>query len=442
MEDPMANKLPDFTKEILICDGAMGTMIQKTGVLKPGDSPELLNLTHPEIIAAIHQSYILAGSKYIGANTFGGNRLKLEAHDLGGDKVREINFSGVKIAKEAAGPTGSLVAASLGPTGKMIEPLGELSFEAAFETFREQCAIFAEAGADLVAVETMSDMQETKAAILAALEVNLPVLATVSFMENGRILTGQTPEMVAATLSGFPLLALGTNCGLSASLLKPIAQKLLAYSQKPVIVQPNAGKPSLSADNETLYLESTLEYANACLELVRHGVRIIGGCCGTTPEHIKILKKLLDQESVNFNQPPVADYLVGKNSLTSIASINNQAGIWRFQLRPGEPLWEELCGGNSEPLIDKLLEIEPEQYQLIELDGLSLDESDLKSFQELVSIVTTFWPNLMSAKLNSELFVKALLTRNSGRSLVIADAQNTGLMKSISKFGGVYQASK
>ena len=264
----MAYKLPDFTKEVLLCDGAMGTMIQKTGVLKPGDSPDLLNLTHPEIISAIHQSYIQAGSKYIGSNTFGGNRLKLEAHDLGGDKVREINFSGVKIAREAARSTSCLVAASLGPTGKMIEPLGDLSFDVAFETFREQCVIFAEAGADLVAIETMSDIQETKAAILAALEVNIPIIASVSFMENGRILTGHTPEVVAATLSGFPLLALGTNCGLSASLLKSVVQKLLAYSQKPVIVQPNAGKPSLSG-NETLYLESTFEYANACLDLVR-----------------------------------------------------------------------------------------------------------------------------------------------------------------------------
>jgi hypothetical protein len=111
-------------------------------------------------------------------------------------------------------------------------------------------------------------------------------------------------------------------------------------------------------------------------------------------------------------------------------------------LRQGEPLWEELCQGNSEPFIDKLLEIESDQYKLIELDGLSLSESDLKSFQELISVVTTYWPNPISAKLNSEAFVKALLTRNSGRSLVIADAQDTGLIKNIAKFGGVYQASK
>jgi 5-methyltetrahydrofolate--homocysteine methyltransferase len=437
----MNNKLLDFNNNVLLCDGAMGTMIQKTGVLKPGDSPELLNLTHPELISTIHQSYIQVGSQYIGSNTFGGNRLKLEAHGLVDEKVREVNYSGVKIAKEAAQSTGALVAASLGSTGKMIEPLGELSFEAAFETFREQCTIFAEAGADLVAVETMSDIQETKAAILAALEVNLPVFASVSFMDNGRILTGQTPEMVAATLSGFPLLALGTNCGLSASLLKSIVLKLLAYSQKPVVVQPNAGKPSLLG-NETLYLESPSEYANACLELVRSGVRIIGGCCGTTPEHIKLLKALLDHEKFDLFQPSIDDYLVGKSSVANMTSICDQAAVWRFRLRQGEPLWDEICHGNSEPMIDQLLEIDPNQYRIIELDGLSLSEMEFDSFRELISVVTTYWPNPISAKLNSGSLIKTLLTRNSGRSLVITASENTELIKNISKFGGVFQAAK
>lgn len=431
----MTNKLLDLKNKVLLCDGAMGTMIQKTGVLKPGEAPELLNITHPEVISAIHQSYIGAGSGYIGSNTFGGNRLKMEAHGLVGDKVRELNFKGVKITKEAAKSTGSLVAASLGPTGKMIEPLGDLSFEAAFETFREQCAIFAEAGADLVTVETMSDLQEMKAAIIAALEVNLPVIATVSFMENGRLLTGQTPEMVAATLSGFPLLALGTNCGLSASLLKPVVQKLLAYSQKPLIVQPNAGKPSLNG-NETVYLEPISEYANACLELVRNGVRIIGGCCGTTPDHIRQLKRLLDQAEIDYKPPQAIDYLVGKSSVTNSVTIGDQA-IWRLQLGQDGPLWRELNQGNPDPLIDQLLEINPSQYKLIELDGSNLNEADLQSFRELVSVVTTYWPHPIGAKLNSELLIKALLTRNAGRSYVITDPQNSQLIQSISKFGGI-----
>jgi hypothetical protein len=347
----------------------------------------------------------------------------------------------VKIAKQAAQSSGALVAASLGPTGKMMEPLGDLSFEAAFETFREQCAIFAEAGADLVTIETMTDLQEMKAAILAALEANLPVIATVSFMENGRLLTGNTPEMVAATLSGFPLLALGTNCGLSASLLKPIVQKLLAYSQKPLIVQPNAGKPSLNG-NETVYLEPISEYANACLELVLSGVRIIGGCCGTTPDHIRSIKSLLDQVGVvDYQQSPSIDYLVGKNSLVESGTVDKNA-VWRFQLSDDDDLWRQLCQGNSDPLIDQLLEIDSDQYKLIELDGSNLNEANLQSFKELVLIVSTYWPHPIGAKLNSEPLVKALLTGNSGRSYVITDSQDSQIIRTITNFGGINQVLK
>ncbi len=433
----MIQKLPDLKNEVLLCDGAMGTMIQKTEALKPGQAPELMNITHPEIITDIHRSYIEAGSQYIGSNTFGGNRIKLENHDITGDTVRDVNFAGVQIAKNAALSSGALVAASLGPTGKMLEPLGDLSFDAAFTAFREQCAIFAEAGADIVTIETMSDLQETKAAILAALEVNLPVMATVSFMENGRLLTGPSPEMVAATLSGFPLIALGTNCGLSAHLLKPLVQKLVAYSKKPLIVQPNAGKPSLNG-SETVYQESPSEFAEASLELVRLGVRIIGGCCGTTPEHIRLLRELLDQTEINSISPGTEDYLVGKSTLMDTVAINNPASIWKLNLGPKEPLWQEICKGNPDPLIDQLLEIDSEQFSLIEIDGIALNHQDIEGFQTLVSAVSTYWPHPIGAKLTSESLIKALLMGNSGRSYVIPPFKNDALIESISKYGGYF----
>jgi Methionine synthase I (cobalamin-dependent), methyltransferase domain len=434
----MKHQLVNLEDEILLCDGAMGTMIQKSGILKPGEAPELLNITHPEDISAIHRLYIEAGSKYIGTNTFGGNRIKLETHGLIGEKVREVNFSGVNIAKQATGANGALVAASLGPTGKMMEPLGDLSFNAAYETFYEQCKIFAEAGADVVTVETMTDLQETKAAILAALDVNLPVVATVSFMENGRLLSGQTPEMMAATLSGFPLLALGTNCGLSASLLKPLVQKIIAFSQKPVIVQPNAGKPSLNG-NETVYLEPVTEYVEACLEMVHNGVRIIGGCCGTTPDHIRLLKKQLDQTKIDYKPINPVDYLVGKNSIISAVEFENQK-IWSLKLTANEPLWQEFCKGNPDPFIDQLIE-NSHAYDLIEFDCLNLDEANLQCFQELVAVVTTYWSNPFGAKINSESLIKTFLTGNSGRSYVICDSQNNRLIQCISKFGGIYRSS-
>jgi 5-methyltetrahydrofolate--homocysteine methyltransferase len=437
----MSRNLPDLTKEVLLGDGAMGTMIQQTGVLKPGQAPELLNLTHPEVITDIHRAYIEAGSRYIGSNTFGGNRIKLETHSITGDTIRDVNFSGVKIAKDAARSTGALVAASLGPTGKMLEPLGDLSFDSTLEAFREQCKIFAQAGADVITIETMSDLQETKAAILAALEVNLPVMATVSFMENGRLLTGPTPEMVGATLSGFPLMALGTNCGLSAHLLKPIVQKLFAYSKKHLIVQPNAGKPSLNG-SETLYQESPSEFANACLDLVCHGVRIIGGCCGTTPEHIRLLRELLDHADKSYLPPQTDEYVVGKSSMTNTVAIDNPQDIWYFTPGPEEPLWQEIGRGNPEPFIDQLLEIDPEQFKLIEINGVNLNVQDLQGFGDLVAIISTYWPHPIGAKLISEPFIQALLTANSGRSYVISSPQNKVLIESISKYGGLYYPAK
>ena len=265
----------------------MGTMLQDSGYLPPGAAPELLNLTHPEAITNIHNAYLAAGAGCIETNTFGGNRLKLESFGLG-DRVNDLNTAGVKLAKAAARGQ-ALVAASIGPTGKMLEPLGDLSFETAYQTFLEQAQILATAGANLIIIETMSDLLELKAAILAALSVKLPVIAAVSFMENGRLLTGTTPEMVAASLSGFPLLALGTNCGLAAKVMQPLVQRLSVYAKVPLIAQPNAGKPGL-VEGRTIYNETPQEFASSCLELIRSGARIIGGCCGTTPEHIRLLK--------------------------------------------------------------------------------------------------------------------------------------------------------
>ncbi|MGE5582669.1 MAG: homocysteine S-methyltransferase family protein [Bacillota bacterium] len=437
----MSKMMPDLTKEILIFDGAMGTMIQRSKLLKPGDSPEMLNISHPDLIQSIHKSYIAAGSKCIETNTFGGNSLKLEAHGLGNEKVRELNTAAVKNAKEAAkSGTGILVAGSMGPTGKLLEPLGDLTFKAAFNSFKEQATVLAGAGVDLLIIETMSDILETKAAILAAIDLDLPVIATVSFMENGRLLTGQTPEMVASVLSGFPLLALGANCGLSAAGLIPIVAKLLTYSKLPVIAQPNAGKPSLSGD-ETVYLESPREYADSCLELLKSGVRIIGGCCGTTPEHIKLLTSGLTNIRSGGHRPLASDYLVGKGSLIPVAEIS-ETEVYRFRPEPQNQLWAALCQGNSDPLIDFLLALDPNQIKVFQIEGPFLTDSDAANFQELLNLLVTYWPNPISAGLNAGLLIEILLTQTPGRTLVMTDSNKPELNRMISRFGGVFSAGE
>lgn len=431
----MLTKIPNLNQEILIFDGAMGTMLQKSGALKPGGSPELLNLERPEVVRSIHQAYVEAGSKCIQTNTFGGNRTKLQLLGLE-DKIREINMAGVRIAKEAAS-NGCLVAASLGPVGKMLEPLGDLPFAAAYRIFLEQCRIFAEAGADLINIETMSDIMEAKAALIAALEVNLPVMVSVSFLENGRLLNGFTPEMAAATLSGFPVLALGTNCGLSASQLKPIVQKLIAYSQKPLIVKPNAGKPALIG-METVYRENATEFAFSCLELVKMGARVIGGCCGTTPEYLQILTDTLKNHPV-VNLPVKAeDYLTGKSTLLAAATPLTSAEIWELHLRSGDPLLIELSQGRTDSMIDLLLSIDHTQKRAMEINGLDLSEGEADVFQKLVQLLTTYWPHPINAKLHSRVLIEVFLTSTPGRSIVTTGSGDTGTIKTIFTHGGIF----
>jgi methionine synthase I (cobalamin-dependent) len=432
----MPNQIPDLNREILIFDGAMGTMLQKSGALKPGSSPDLLNLTRPEVVASIHAEYLKAGSGCIQTNTFGGNRLKLERLGLE-SKAGEINVAGVIIAQEMAAGK-ALVAASLGPTGKMIEPLGDLSFAVAYQTFLEQCRFFAEAKADLINIETMTDIQEAKAAIMAALEVRLPVMVSVSFMENGRMLNGFTPEMVAASLSGFPLLALGTNCGLSASALIPIVQKLIAYAQKPLIVKPNAGRPSLMG-NETVYRENAAEFAAACLELVKNGVRVIGGCCGTSPEYIKLLADTLQNNPVSHQPIKVDDYLTGKNTMIPGSVPISKSEVWEIKLEPKNGFWNEFCRGNIDPVIDTILNLDPGQNKVMEINGLSLGDSDLDCFQKLIQVLTTYWPNPINASLSSANLIRVFLTNCPGRSVVTADPDNAGLVRAIKTCGGIFR---
>ena len=429
-------QLPDLNRNLLLFDGAMGTMVQKYNILEPGEAPEILNLTHPELIAAIHQQYRAAGSQCIETNTFGASRIKLSAAGLDG-KVTEINAAAVRIAKTAA-QAGGWVAASIGPTGQMIEPLGDLSFEDAYAAFQEQVRACAAAGADLINIETMSDIQEAKAAILAALEVNLPVIASMSFMENGRLLTGLTPEMVAAILSGYPLYALGTNCGLPATALLPIVQKLAAYSSKPLIVQPNAGKPSLDNNGVTVYQESAAEFGAVGRELIRSGARVIGGCCGTSPDHIRELSR--GCSAIQPYELPVIerhDYLVSKNGCVPAAPELDSAAVYPLELHPEAELWRQFQNDGEDALIDLLFEIDP-QIKALRIRAAELTVQDKSVFRSFLQILAAYWPNLLQAELSDPELIKVFLAQIPGRSLVIGKA-DPGLRDLTESYGGLYQ---
>ena len=279
----------EFWKDsIVILDGAFGTVLQQKG-LPPGGQPELLNLTDPDLIASVYRSYVEAGSQVIYANTFGANRLKLARS---GHSVEEVVGAGVALAKRTVAGTGVRVGLDMGPLGELLEPMGSLSFEAAYDLFREMAVAGAEAGADLVAIETMTDLYETKAALLAVKEnTDLPVFVTMSFDENGRTFTGCTVPSMARTLEGLGADAIGLNCSLGPDLLYPLLKELCENTRLPVIAKPNAGLPDPVSGHYHMGPEDFVAALLPCLEA---GVTIFGGCCGSSPAYIALLRAALE----------------------------------------------------------------------------------------------------------------------------------------------------
>ena len=279
--------LKELIKEkILIFDGAMGTMLQKKG-LKVGENPEILNIKSPDIIEEIHREYIESGSNVITTNTFGANERKLKLCNL---QVEEAVDAAVQIAKKARGDKDVYIALDIGPIGELLEPMGTLSFDDAYKIFKRQIVQGVKSGADLILFETMTDLYELKAAVLAAKEnSSLPILCTMTFEENGRTFTGCLPEAMVLVLEGLGVDALGVNCSLGPKQLKPIVEEICRLSNIPVMVQPNAGLPTLSLDNETKYDVTKEEFAETLCSFIEKGVNIIGGCCGTTPDYIREL---------------------------------------------------------------------------------------------------------------------------------------------------------
>ena len=229
---------------IHIFDGAMGTMLQAGG-LKPGACPELMNIEHPDVVKSIHEAYIKAGSTIIETNTFGASTIKLEHYGLA-DRMTELNTAAVKIAKSAAGERAK-VAGSMGPTGRFIQPLGDLDFEAAYQVFYEQSQALAAAGVDYFIIETCIDIQEMRAALLAAKEAapKIPVICQLSYSEDGRTVTGTDPQSAAVILAAMGADIIGVNCSLGPEQLVPIVKTLAENCQVPISVQPNAGMPYL-----------------------------------------------------------------------------------------------------------------------------------------------------------------------------------------------------
>ncbi len=275
-----------WKEDIVLLDGAMGTVLQQKG-LPPGGKPELLALTDPALLLSVHREYVAAGSQIIYANTFGASAPKLARS---GHTVAEVVPAAIAVAKEAAGRSAA-VALDIGPLGELLEPMGTLTFEKAYEYFREIAIAGAAAGADLAVIETMTDLYEAKAALLAVKEnTALPVFVTMSFEESGRTFTGCTVASMARTLEGLGADAIGLNCSLGPDLLAPLLKELCENTRLPVIAKPNAGLPDPVTG---LYDMGPEAFAAALAPSLDAGVTIFGGCCGTSPAYIEALQKAL-----------------------------------------------------------------------------------------------------------------------------------------------------
>ena len=268
---------------ILFLDGGMGTQLQAKG-LQPGEVPELWNLTRPDDVRAVHEAYFAAGADVVYANTFGANPAKYH----GDAPLADVIAAGIGIAREAADKADGhrFVALDVGPTGRLLKPAGDFSFDAAYDAFAEQIQIGAKAGADLIVIETMGDTYELKAAVLATKEnASLPILATVALGDDGKLLTGGSVECVAALLEGLRVDALGFNCGFGPDKMLPYVSRLAAATTLPIAVKPNAGLPQV-VEGRTVFTVRPAEFAQDVAALVEAGASIVGGCCGTTPAHI------------------------------------------------------------------------------------------------------------------------------------------------------------
>jgi 5-methyltetrahydrofolate--homocysteine methyltransferase len=278
--------------EILVADGAMGTMLMAQG-LKPGEPPESLNLTKPAALESVAKAYLEAGAEIIQTNTFGGSPLKLSLHGLD-KKTEEINQNAVGAVKRAVA-NNAYVSGSCGPSGKLLKPYGDTDSHAMYESFEQQIAVLIEAGVDILCVETMTDLSEAILAVKAAkrLDATVPVMATMTFDPTPKgfyTVMGVNVEQAAKGLEDAGADIVGSNCGNGIENMIKIAKEFKSLSTLPIIIQSNAGIPEMKG-TETIYPETPEFMGEKAKELARVGVSIIGGCCGTTPEHIKSIRK-------------------------------------------------------------------------------------------------------------------------------------------------------
>lgn len=425
-------------KYIIFFDGAMGTMLQKNG-LKTGEIPETWNMTNPDKLKDIHRGYLDAGCDVISANTFGANKFKCDDLDY---SVDDLVSSGIKLVKEAIYESGkeAFAALDIGSLGKLLKPLGELSFDDAYDAFAEIIISGEKAGADLILIETMSDTYEIKAAVLAAKENStLPVVVTMIFDENGKLLTGGTTEAAVALLEGLGADAVGFNCGLGPKQMIKLMPSLTESTSLPILIQPNAGLPVV-VNGETVFNVEPDEFADDVKKLVELGASAVGGCCGTTPEHLKRVAEVCSDVPIKpvakKNKTVISSYThaveFGDKPLI-IGERINPTGKKRFQqaLRENDIEYILKEGLAQEEKGADILDV---NVGLPEIDEVKLMEETVTSLQGIINLP------LQLDTTNIEAMERALRIYN-GKAMInsVNGKQETmeAVFPLVKKYGGV-----
>lgn len=434
-------KLLEYLNEnILYLDGGMGTLLQKRG-LKAGELPELWNLTHSDVIVDVHKSYLDAGSNVISTNTFGANSLKFSYEDL--DKIIASAVANARRAIALSGKENCFVALDIGPTGKMLRPFGDLDFEEAVDIFSKTVELGVKYGADLVFIETMNDSYETKAALLAAKEsCELPVFVSNAYGEDGKLMTGAEPLAMIAMLEGMGADAIGVNCSLGPKALAPIVREYLKYSSLPIIMKANAGLPYVE-NGLTLFDVSAEDFACDVASLVGEGVRIVGGCCGTTPEYISLLHQKTLGASIKK---------IDKKNLTVISSYSRAVCFGERPVLIGERInptgkkrfKEALRSADIDYILKEGIAQEEAGAHVLDVNVGLPEIDEVQMLRRVVCELQALTPLPLQIDTSDALAMEAALRRYNGKAMINSVNGKLDSMASVfplvKKYGGVVVA--
>ncbi len=420
-------------KGYVFVDGAMGTMLQDKG-LELGEKPEIWNLTHPDVVKNIHKDYLLAGADVVTANTFGCNVFKFE------DRLEDVTVSAIRLAKEAIKEVGhGYVALDIGPTGKLLKPLGDLAFEDAIAAFKKTVEIGVKEGVDLIIIETMNDLYELKAAVIATKECcSLPIFATVVLDENGRLMTGGDVTAVVALLEGLGVTAVGFNCGIGGETMFPFIKQLVSICSTPMLVSPNAGLPMV-VDGKVVYTTTPSIYADIMTEFAALGVTVLGGCCGTTPNHIKAMvekvKNIPFRHVIDKGLTLVSSQIKGVivNKGIAIGERINPTGkpLFKEALRKGDIAYALRVGIEEESMGADILDV---NVGLAEIDEKGTMCDVVEQLQGVVSIplqIDTTKPDVLEAAMRI-VGGKPIINSVNGKLQIMKE-----VFPLVKKYGGV-----